>query len=373
VAGWLIAAADFVLTGGMDIANWRLANFLARSEPVELVSHLVDPALAKQPNIRATIVRRPFNMNLLGEPLLRRKALARSRQILARDGRVVANGGNCPVPDINWVHYVHAAFAPITVGSPLRRAKVRHYHRRCVSTERQAFEQAKVIICNSKISAKHVVERCGIPAKKTRVVYYGSDPDMLKQITDEDRRAARELLKWDDRPWAVFIGALGDRRKGFDVLYEAWRRLCADANWDANLAVIGRGAELESWKRRTNDDALSERINFLGFRDDVPRVLAACDVMVHPARYEAYGLGVHEAVARGLPAIVSAQAGVAERLAGLEALLLLNPEDANALVDRLRHWCANLESYRERTAPLAAAIRRHSWDDMARDFVAAAN
>ena len=42
------------------------------------------------------------------------------------------------------------------------------------------------------------------------------------------------------------------------------------------------------------------------FAADVAPVIAAADVLVHPARYEAYGLGVHEALCRGLPAIVSA-------------------------------------------------------------------
>ena len=42
------------------------------------------------------------------------------------------------------------------------------------------------------------------------------------------------------------------------------------------------------------------------FRGDVATVIAAADVLVHPARYEAYGLGVHEAICRGVPAIVTA-------------------------------------------------------------------
>ena len=45
----------------------------------------------------------------------------------------------------------------------------------------------------------------------------------------------------------------------------------------------------------------------------MPTVFAACDLLIHPARYEAYGLAVHEALCRGLPALVSATAGVAER------------------------------------------------------------
>jgi glycosyltransferase involved in cell wall biosynthesis len=55
-----------------------------------------------------------------------------------------------------------------------------------------------------------------------------------------------------------------------------------------------------------------DRVRFLGFRTDVPEIPSALDGLVHP-RYEAAGLSVHEALCRGLPAIVTACAGVAER------------------------------------------------------------
>ena len=59
----------------------------------------------------------------------------------------------------------------------------------------------------------------------------------------------------------------------------------------------GRRARLAS--------CLEGRVRFLGFRRDMPAVFAACDLLIHPARYEAYGLAVHEALCRGLPALVT--------------------------------------------------------------------
>ena len=109
------------------------------------------------------------------------------------------------------------------------------------------------------------------------------------------------------------MGALGDVRKGFDTLFEAWRRLVGDPGWDARLVVVGTGTSLPSWRARAVDEGLGGSIAFLGFRDDVPDVLAACDLLVSPTRYEAYGLNVQEALCTGLPAIVSAGAGIAER------------------------------------------------------------
>lgn len=111
---------------------------------------------------------------------------------------------------------------------------------------------------------------------------------------------------------------------------------------------------------------MTERIRFLGFRDDVPTVLAASDAMVHPARYEAYGLGVHEALCRGLPAIVSADAGVAERYPNeLQSLLIEDPNDSAELAERLRSWRRDIEQILALVSPVSTALRSHTWDEMA--------
>ncbi|CAN5170169.1 hypothetical protein BH11PLA2_BH11PLA2_26730 [soil metagenome] len=373
MAGWMIAVGDATPHGGMDIANYHLAKYLADYGGVELVSHRVDPALAARPGVTVTPVARPFGRSILGEPLLRRKALRRSLSVLQAGDRVIVNGGNCPVPDVNWVHYVHAAFTPIHAGSRLYRSKSRYVHQKFVRQEREALQLARLVICNSRMTARQVSEYCQVPESKTVVVYYGCDPQSLSLITDTERQQMRAELGWQDRPVAVFVGALGDRRKGFDLLFQAWTELAKDASWDVDLAVIGRGVELAAWQQRTADAGLGERIHYLGFRNDVPRVLAACNVMIHPARYEAYGLGVHEAICRGLPAIVSAEAGVSEQLVGtLDDLLLPTPLDAATLTDRLKHWRSQQDSFRRRVEPLANCLRARTWDVMAREICEAA-
>ena len=99
-------------------------------------------------------------------------------------------------------------------------------------------------------------------------------------------------------------------------------------------------------------------------------MLAACDVMVHPARYEAYGLSVQEALSRGLPALVSARAGIAERYpAELHDLLISDSEDSDTLVDRLVNWRDNLEKYRAAVIPLSNSLRSYTWEHMAERIV----
>ena len=69
--------------------------------------------------------------------------------------------------------------------------------------------------------------------------------------------------------------------------------------------------------------------------------------MVAPTRYEAFGQAVQEAVCCGVPVIVSAGAGVVERLGeGLSPLLLPDAESASELAARLVRWREDLEGFR---------------------------
>ena len=375
---WLLIAGDFAPLGGMDRANHALAVYLAglqeespapkpqRSPRVQIVAHRVWPDLAQSSAVAFHRVRRPLGSHLLGAPLL---AAAGERRARGFQGRVIANGGNADAGDVTWVHYVHAVYTPEHRGIAAR-VRGRSAHRYYLARERRTLRRARIVICNSRRTAADVSDEAGVPIERTRVVYYGSDPVTFGSITPAERTAARAELGWPaDRPVVVFVGALGDRRKGFDRLFEAWRQLCADGAWDADLAVLGHGRDAAAWERRARDARLDRRIRFLGFREDVARVLAACDLLVHPARYEAYGLGVHEAICRGLPAIVSASAGIAELYpAEVSDLLIRSVEDASEIADRIHRWRWDVEDAASRMRGFSEALRSRTWRQMSMEI-----
>jgi glycosyltransferase involved in cell wall biosynthesis len=375
---WVLVTGDVTPWGGMDCANHALAAYLGRQEGTEvhLVTHRAADDLLALPSMRLHLVPRPRGSHLLGMPLLARTGRRWARRLAAERGaRVIVNGGNCPWDDINWVHYVHAAWAPRAAASLVRRAKAGVLHRYDRAAERSIVPRARIVIANSERTRADVIERLGVPPERVRTVYYGTDSERFRPIGAAERAEARARLGWtDERPAVAFVGALGDRRKGFDTLFAAWRALADEQGWDARLVVVGAGAELDAWRARARAAGLGDSVVFLGFRDDVPTILAACDLLVSPTRYEAYGLNVHEALCRGLPALVSASAGVAERVpAGLrERLLLDDPEDAAALASRLRAWHCAPEAYRAAVAPLGQALRARTWDHCAAEIVALA-
>jgi glycosyltransferase involved in cell wall biosynthesis len=371
---YAIVTGDFVRTGGMDRANFGLADFLARSgAPVHLVAHRVSEDFAAYPNVTFHRVPKPFDRYALGAPLLAAAGIAQALAMVPRRGAIVVNGGNCIVPGVNWVHYVHAAFEPRVAVGPRGAASVRH--RVALATERVALRAARVVVTNSDRTRRDVVDRVGVPEERVHTVYYGIDAGSFALVGAQQQAEARRNLGWAaGRPKVAFVGALGDRRKGFDVVYEAWRELCATSSWDADLVVVGTGRELADWGARASSDGLASRVSFLGFRRDVPAILAACDAVVAPSRYEAYGLGVHEALCRGLPALVASTAGVAERYpASLRSLLLEDVESVAELSRALRAWRQDASRFRADVATFSDALRSRSWDDMARDLVALAD
>ena len=367
-AEYLIITGDFVRTGGMDMANFALAEHLAvRGHSVQLVAHRADEGLSGLPNVTIHSVPKPANSYLLGGPLLDLKGRSCAARISAAGGHVVVNGGNCQWGDVNWVHYVHAAYRAESGGSTLYGYRSAIAHRYALTAERSALRRARLVLCNSERTRRDVVELLDVPASRAHVVYYGSDAGRFGLVSAEERAAAKRELGWSsDMPVVAFVGALSDRRKGFDTLYQSWLELCRGADWDCILAVVGQGAELPAWKKRAEADGLGQRIKFLGFRRDVQRVLAACDALAHPARYEAYGLGVREALCRGLPALVSAAAGVAEHYPdSLDCLLLPDADDSGDLAARLRHWRLNMDSIRRSVSVLSESLRAHTWQGMA--------
>ena len=230
----------------MDAANHALAAFLARRADAEvhLVGHSVSPDLAMAPRVRIHNVPRPFDSHRLGQPLLRSAAERLQRRLGAV--RSIANGGNADLADVNWVHYVHAAYEP---RSARRRALGAITHRHNLRHETASLGRARLVICNSHRTAADITRLKGVEPERIRVVYYGIDPIRFAQIVPDERVQARRRLSLPDgRLTALFVGALGDRRKNFDTLFDAWRTLCGSADWDVDLVVAGTGAELPAWK-----------------------------------------------------------------------------------------------------------------------------
>lgn len=375
---WVIVSGGFHRRGGMDRANAALARYLYdRDVPIHLVGNRFDAEFETHPLATLHRAAKPAGSFFLGQIELNRlgRAVAREVATINPDARVMINGGNCAWPGVNWMHYVHHAWRPRNPDAPLwfrlkdkiQTSRARRDERRCIALARQ-------IVANSERTRRDLIDLAGAPPSRVHTIYLGADSDW-KTIDPIKRANARRWLdRPDPTPLVAFVGAFShDSRKGFDTLLTAWRRLCADPRWDADLIVAGGGRALPRWRSEIARAGLAARVVMLGFTDRVPDVLAACDLLVSPVRYESYGLNVHEALCCGVPAIVSESAGIAERYSGdARELLLRDPDDADALAALMIRWRAGMDGFKRRIEPLTRTLRARTWDDMAADIVALA-
>lgn len=159
----------------------------------------------------------------------------------------------------------------------------------------------------------------------------------------------REELGVQNRPLVVCVARLA-REKGVETAVRMVPRL----GHGAVLALVGDGPLASNLKRLARDLALSDRVRFLGLRNDVDRILAAADVSIVPSEWEeAFGQAVVESMAARKPVVVT-ESGAMPGIVG-QCGLVVPKGDPVALADAVNRL---LEDHTTARAMGDAAHRR---------------
>jgi glycosyltransferase involved in cell wall biosynthesis len=206
---------------------------------------------------------------------------------------------------------------------------------------RTALSNVRITVCSSQPELAEVRAICPATAvHKLRLVENGIPlPD---RIGPDERSSMRSRLGIGEDAFVVLYAGQLEERKHPLAAAEAVAALGAPAV----LLVAGEGP-----LRHRLDEFPDDRVRVLGFRDDIPGLLAASDVFVMPSEREGLSLAVLEAMGRGTAVVVSDGAGNPEAVG--DAGVVVPVGDVHALADALR----GLEADPERRATLAAAGR----------------
>lgn len=167
----------------------------------------------------------------------------------------------------------------------------------------------------------------GTPEERFKLLPPGIPADRKRPSEEEAERRReakrKELDVAEDETLLLQVGS-GFRTKGVDRSIVAFAALPDDFREHIRLVVAGRGRErpLERLARKLGVD---DRVKLLGARDDVPDLLLAADLLVHPARNEATGTVLIEALAAGLPVLCSGNCGFADYVRESGGVVLKNP------------------------------------------------
>jgi glycosyltransferase involved in cell wall biosynthesis len=124
--------------------------------------------------------------------------------------------------------------------------------------------------------------------------------------------------------------------KGHNVLLEAAPDVLAE-HPDARFLIVGAGVGFDEVQRRVREGGLERQVLMLGFRRDIPEVLAALDVLALPSlRSEATSQVILQALAIGTPVVATTVGGSPEIVRDGETGRLVPPGDARALAAAIR-------------------------------------
>lgn len=172
-----------------------------------------------------------------------------------------------------------------------------------------------------------------IPASKVRVVGNGIDMAPFEGATAIERSV---LGVPQHAPLGLVVGLL-NVAKGQDL---ALRALASPMLANVHLAFAGSGEQEAELRALARELGVESRVHFLGWRDDVPRLLASCDVLLLPSRWEGMPYIVLEAMAAGRPVVATpvdgARALLADGRAGRLCRSDAPPDIAQGLADVLR-------------------------------------
>jgi glycosyltransferase involved in cell wall biosynthesis len=178
--------------------------------------------------------------------------------------------------------------------------------------------------------AEHLKHNEGFPAPKVHTIYNGVD--CMRFAPRDATPVRRELGVDDDAPVIGILAALRPEKN--HEMFLAGARLIRIQAPRARFLIIGDGprrAELESLAREM---ALDDCVCFLGSRSDVPRVLAACDVVALTSHNEAAPVSILEALSTGVPVVAAAVGSVKEPVVDGETGRLFPAGDVAAFASR---------------------------------------
>lgn len=243
------------------------------------------------------------------------------------------------------------ARTPVPVMTAHHSHELPFHHRRLVWADRLcAGHLARHIIAPSHQVAEVLVRLARVAPEKIEIVHHGFDLARLDPRRVDRERVRREL----SLEGKLVLGAIARffRLKNLDALVSAFAPIAA-ARPEACLVIVGAG-ESAPLAGLVREAGLQGRVHLLGSRRDIPEVLAAVDLFVHPAIAESFGMVIVEAMAMARP-VLSTPVGIAPELIedGRNGFLA-----ASGSVPALTEALTRALSARERWGEVGAEARR---------------
>ena len=221
------------------------------------------------------------------------------------------------------------------------------------------WRNARRIIATSEMEQQELLDD-GVSAKKLVVRFNGIEADNGTPQPGSGGFRVKIGVS-EDEPLLLFLGRLIPR-KGADILIEAFAEACPKSGKLVIAGPEGESGYLGQLEKRAGEAGVEARVLFAGpvYGEEKKALLADADIFVLPSRYENFANAAAEAMACGVPVIVTEHCGIRSLVEG-RAGLVIKPEK-RSLVEAIRRLIDDRELYARFVAGCQAVAEELSWD-----------
>lgn len=179
---------------------------------------------------------------------------------------------------------------------------------------RRAFRGAAAVVANARAVAEFTCRLYGLAEDRVMVIPNGVDLRPYDEAAGDSgaRAAVRESLGFGAAEVvAALVGRLSPEKR-FDLLIAAAGMARGGDGAAVRFVLVGDGPSRESLRSAIDRAGLGEVVRMAGARDDIARVLSACDLFVQTSDTEGLPNAVMEAMASGLPVVATRAGGTIE-------------------------------------------------------------
>ena len=195
---------------------------------------------------------------------------------------------------------------------------------------RQSLTQ-KIIYVSEEVYQRDISEGHS-PGDRSVVIPNGID---LSRFARTDRKDARQHFNlMPNTKIAIFVGRLESQKKA-DILLKAISKIDLP-EIDFRVWLVGDGPLADELKSKAKHLGIGDRVVFWGYQENVQLYLAAGDIFVLASKFEGMPIALLEAMAAGLPCVVTNVGEIKKLITHGEHGLVVPPEDPACLAEALR-------------------------------------
>lgn len=233
--------------------------------------------------------------------------------------------------------------------------------------ERNAFRMADYSIAVSKVAAEELKTYFGVDAKKIKIIYNGVDTKKFKPVSMHKKVELRKKLgieRW--KKCGIWIGGTDPYRKGLDIVIETAATL-KEVEFRIVGVNINEGKDfIEKYNKKTNLD----NVKFLSKLSDKEKIneYQASDFLIFPSRHEGMAVVPMEALACGLPVIISKMTGVNEIITNWQDGIIINNFNFIKYAKAVEKLLNNKVLYKNISRNSRKTALNYNWESVGKEY-----